>query len=500
MDASEITRPSLRDVLHIVFKHKNHILLFFFATVCTVAVGTALIKPTYEATAQILIKTGRENIFVPTVPTNGNLNPVFSFNREEQINSEIEILKGQFLIEKVVSALGPTTIYESLQNTKKGLMSRFFNPRDVDESPLEKAVLRLQKDLEVEGVKKSDVIDIQFAHTNPHMAASVVNTLVNFYLDHHVNVHKNPQSYTFFKEQAQMLKNRLKQAEENLKEFKKQHNVTSIEEEKSLLLRQEADLRTALNQTISQEAEAENRIHQIRQQIAATPKNIPQSEEIEHSPHVINTLQARLVELEIKEKELLSKYTDQSRLVKSVRDEIQMVRERLATHEAKRYGRSRTGMNVTYQRLQEELFRNEAEVRALKAKKDTQIGQLSEYRNTLEKLNRIEVDLNELKHEIDMDRKNYRLYLTKFEESRISNAMDMEKIANVSLIEPARPPIKPVSPRVMLNMVIAVFMGSFGSLGVAFFMEYLDDSLEKTDDVEAYLEVPVLTSIPEMKK
>lgn len=500
MDTPEITKTSLRDFLHIVFKRKLQILLFFFATVCTVAVGTVLIKPTYEAFSQIIIKAGRENIFVPTVPTNGNINPVFSFNREEQINSEIEILKGQFLIEKVVGSLGPTSIYKSLQNPKQGMVRRFLKPHDADQSPVEKAVLRLQKDFKVEGVKKSDVIDIRFTHTDPHMAATAVNSLVSFYLDHHVNVHKNPQSYMFFQEQAQILKGRLKQAEENLKAFKRQHNVTSIDEEKSLLLKQEADLRTALNQTLSQEAEAENRIRQIRQQVAATPKTIPQSEEIEHSPYVLNTLQARLVELEIKEKELLTKYTAQSRLVKNVRDEVQMVRAKLTTHEAKRYGTSRSGMNVTYQRLQEDLFRNEAEIKALKAKKDTQIGQLSEYRSKLEKLNRIEVELNELKNEVEMDRRNYRLYLTKFEESRISNAMDTEKIANVSLIEPARPPLKPVSPKVMLNMVLALFLGGFGGLGLAFFMEYLDDSLEKTDDVEEYLEVPVLTSIPEMKK
>jgi uncharacterized protein involved in exopolysaccharide biosynthesis len=154
MDSSEITKTSLRDFLHIVFKRKMQILLFFFATVCTVAVGTVLIKPTYEATSQILIKAGRENIFVPTVPTNGNLHPLFSFNREEQINSEIEILKGQFLIEKVVSSLGPASIYTSLLDPKKGMVRRFLKPHDADQSPVEKAVLRLQKDLEVEGVKK----------------------------------------------------------------------------------------------------------------------------------------------------------------------------------------------------------------------------------------------------------------------------------------------------------------------------------------------------------
>ena len=500
MDTQEINKTSLRDFLHIVFKRKLQILLFFFATVCTVAIGTVLIKPTYEATSQILIKVGRENIFVPTVPTSGNINPVFSFNREEQINSEIEILKSQFLVEKVIHSLGPATIYKDLENPKEGILSRFFKTHDADQSPVEKAVLKFQKAFKVEGVKKSDVIDVSFKHEDPHMAASVVNNLVNVYLDRHLDLHKSPQSYKFFQEQSRILKNKLAEAEESLKVLKRQHNVTSLDEEKSLLLRQEADLRTALNQTLSREAETGNRTYQIRRQLAATPKTIPHGEEIDHNPYLINTLQARLVDLEIKEKELLTKYTDQSRLVKNVRDDIQMVRGKLATHETKRYGKSRSGMNVTYQRLQEELFRNEAEIKALKAKKDTQIGQLSEYKRKLEKLNRIEVELNELKHEIDMDRQNYRLYLTKFEESRISNAMDTEKIANVSLIEPAWPPLKPVSPKVMLNMVLALFLGGFGGLGLAFFMEYLDDSLEKTDDVEEYLEVPVLTSIPEMKK
>lgn len=101
---------------------------------------------------------------------------------------------------------------------------------------------------------------------------------------------------------------------------------------------------------------------------------------------------------------------------------------------------------------------------------------------------------------MELDRQNYRLYLTKFEESRISDAMDSEKIANVSLIEPARPPIKPVSPRIFLNILLSIFLGGFGGLGLAFFSEYFDDSLEKNEDVEDHLGVPVLASIPKMKK
>jgi capsular polysaccharide biosynthesis protein len=78
--------------------------------------------------------------------------------------------------------------------------------------------------------------------------------------------------------------------------------------------------------------------------------------------------------------------------------------------------------------------------------------------------------------------------------------MDSEKITSVSLIEPAQLPLKPVSPKPMLNLVLAIFIGVFGGLGFAFFFHYLGDSLEMVEDVEEYLQLPVLASIPELKR
>ena len=53
-----------------------------------VAIGSLLAKPTYKATSQIMLKIGRENLYVRTVLAGNNLNPVISFNRKELINSE----------------------------------------------------------------------------------------------------------------------------------------------------------------------------------------------------------------------------------------------------------------------------------------------------------------------------------------------------------------------------------------------------------------------------
>jgi capsular polysaccharide biosynthesis protein len=78
--------------------------------------------------------------------------------------------------------------------------------------------------------------------------------------------------------------------------------------------------------------------------------------------------------------------------------------------------------------------------------------------------------------------------------------MDSEKIASVSLIEEVQIPLKPVSPKVLLNLVLGLFMGAMGGLGLAFFLHYLDDSLETVEDVEEHLQLPVLLSVAEEKR
>jgi cell division protein FtsN len=77
--------------------------------------------------------------------------------------------------------------------------------------------------------------------------------------------------------------------------------------------------------------------------------------------------------------------------------------------------------------------------------------------------------------------------------------MDSEKMINVTQILPATPPIKPVKPKVLLNLFLGIFLGAFGGLALAFFLEYLDESVEKPEDVEETIDLPVLASVPKLR-
>lgn len=114
-------------------------------------------KPTYEADSKILIKFGRENIYIPATE---HVSPIVNLNPQEEINSEIEILKSRSLIERTVSTLGVENIYPGLLKKTPGHKKEALTPFD-------KAVLMVQKKLDIEGVKKSDVIHVRFQHHDP---------------------------------------------------------------------------------------------------------------------------------------------------------------------------------------------------------------------------------------------------------------------------------------------------------------------------------------------
>ena len=496
MEASTQARFSFRDFLTAVFKRKNHIFLFFIITVGAVVSITFLIEPKYRATTQLLVKIGRQNVY--NLPSSAGERIVNS-NLTNQINSAIELLKSRSLAEKALNKLGPYTVYP-MKESPDGEESRRPVKEFSKRSDLAKKLLKFRKELSIEGIKKSNIIEISFKHKNPEIAADVVNIFGETYLDEHIQIYKNTRSLIFFKYQSQDLQNRLEKSEKELSQFKKDNNVTILEQQQQLLLKQISDLRVDLNSVLSREAETKNQISEIKKQLSQTPETIPQGEETNQNELLISRLEVLLMDLRIEEKKLQTRYTPQNRLVKNVKERIAIVEAKLAEHENKLYQKSTLGLNATYLRLKEELFLNQSKLKALAAKKEMQKGQLADYQNEIKDLNEMEMKLSALQQSIDLNRENYRLYHAKLEEARIEEAMDNQKINDVILMGRALPPLKPVSPKYFLNILLGLVLGSLGGISLAIIGDYLDDSLEKPEDVERILQLNFLAGIPDAEK
>lgn len=516
MGANEHAGGSLRDLLHIAFKRKHQIIGFFLMAVFIAGMIAALRKPTYLASVNVLVKLGRENL---VQSARGDRNPFVFAEQREFIASEKEIIKSRSLIEKVVSEITPEVLYGELSEERKkspldsmretvygwaDSVAGFFSanpPQEVgsgQSSTFNAALLKIQQALWVDEPKKSNLISISFKHTDPQMAARFLNALAKAYIDRHLEIHQVKKSYSFFKEQTEDLRRKLQETENRLIKIREDNRITSFAEQQTLLLRRESEILDSINQTQRLQVELASKVRELRRQLASTPERIEQGTETGTNPLLMNTLEARLVELELKEKELLTKYTEQSRPVTNVRDEIKLVKERVANQANASVGKSTLGINLTHQHLQRELMRVETEYRAVNSKSKTLQEQLAEVQKELENINQLEEGHDKLQEKYATDRDNYKIYLAKLEETRISEAMDSEKISNVSIIDPAYPPLKPSGLTRKIILLLGAVLGGVGGVLTAFMFEYFNETIETPEESERLLRVPVLTSIPDL--
>jgi tyrosine-protein kinase Etk/Wzc len=87
----------------------------------------------------------------------------------------------------------------------------------------------------------------------------------------------------------------------------------------------------------------------------------------------------------------------------------------------------------------------------------------------------------------------YKMLLQKYEETRIQEAMN---VGNVRIVEEATLPEKPIRPKKLQNMLVAIVVGLMAGVGAAMFLEYLDDSIQTTEDAEEAVQLTTLGIIP----
>jgi capsular exopolysaccharide synthesis family protein len=482
MDTPIEHQDTVRDMFYILFKHKRKIITLFFSIVLTATIGSLLMSPTYEASSKILLKFGRENVYMPINPAGGNNAQVLlDPSREEQrINSEVELIQGRNILEQVIRDVGPATIYPDID--KKPWIALGASPK---RTAANRALLKFEKMLTVQAVKKSNIIDIRFQNEDPVVAAQVVNKLVEVFLDHHLKVYQESGEFNFYSNQVNMLEKKLKDSEGELNQFKSTNNIFELQEQKKVLLNQISLLEIDLAKTQGELNENVGKIKALNAPSATASDAAGMGQETDFNPYAISTLRNRLAELKQQEEKLLTNYNEQSIAVVNIRKEIAKAKQLLDREE-----------KIYHDKAVASITQN---LSSFKAKEISQQQHLEKFRAELNKINSAEMRLAELERQKKLHEDNYQLYIKKMEEARISNAMDSQKIANISVVGPALPPIKPIKPKVLLYIVLSIFVGAFASIGLALSLEYFSHTFNKPENVEQRASLKVLAVIPKRK-
>ena len=172
---------NLRELASVCFRHQRLILFTLCIVIATFILYVCVVPRTYQAETEILVKRGRAD---PVVTPDNNASPVLTTDlSEEDLNSEVEILRSRDLLERVVMSCGldhepPHSVMSSFIRTViSSVMQRFAISRP--ERAVALAVRRLDKKLKVEAIRKTNLVRVTYDSPDPQLAASVLRTLTN---------------------------------------------------------------------------------------------------------------------------------------------------------------------------------------------------------------------------------------------------------------------------------------------------------------------------------
>jgi len=472
---------SLREAVAALFRQKRLIVMVFLSAIVVVAIITLLLPDWYESRMKVLVKNSRANVIVSPEQTNNTmLNGEVS---EAQVNSEIELIRSRDLLEAVVK--------------KNGLARQYaVNGREEAPAAIEKAVRQLEKDLTVSPVKKANIIDISYSAKSADQAALVLRSLADLYLERHLQVHHVPGTDEFFKSQAVEYERRLKEAEWALVDFEMKNGIVSLPIQKEMGLKRIVDAETDLQAADTVGRETSQRIEKIKQQLQTLDARIQTQRRSVPHQYSIERMNTLLVELQQKRIQLLTRFQPEDRLIKEIDQQIADATAALDKVKREQSVEQTSDVNPLRQTLELELARAQAELTAKQSRQDSLAKQMQAHRSKLSSLESTTLKHEELERQVKELKENYQLFAKKRDEALITDALDKQKISNVSIAETPFSPSLPSSPNRKLNLLLGLFLAAFLGVGSGIGAEFLRDTVHTPHELEGISKYPVLATVP----
>ena len=471
---------SPRDIVTALFKQKIKILVVFIVVFLSVA-GWVYSKETlYESSATIILKFGREHIFRPEV---GDVDQIVQFNQNTAVESEAKIVKSRDLVRGVVKVIGVENIYPKLLGEAD----------EVQPWQVEVATEKFLGNLDTSTSAGTNVIEIKFSHTKPQVAAMALNVLIEVLQERHLQIFSDPKS-GFLIQRLEDYQKDLEEIERKLQVFKDKNDLSSpIEDQQRRLLDQRSDL-DAHHKTINNQLQGlVGKISSLEVQMKTIPEQIPLT--TTEGGGMLSKAKADLFTLRRQKQALLARYTENSGPVQNIQNEIELVENFINVQTNEDRDKSVTrGKNPVYQNLEVARLQALSEMKTLKASDHVIVDQIRDLDEKINRLDSLGEELIGLERKWDTAKENYKLYVKKVEEAKVSEEMDQLKMSNISVIQSAIIPVKPAGRSKNKQLFFGAIFGAFMSVGLAFLSEYLPGGYTRPDLAAEDLNLPVLGS------
>ena len=331
-----------------------------------------------------------------------------------------------------------------------------------------------QKSMDVKPSRESSVISVSYKAADPQFAAGLANAFVQAYLETSLELRVDPakQYSSFFDTRAKDARETLERAQAKVSEYQKANGIIANDERLDVETARLNELSSQLVQLQAISSESGSR------QAQATGGSADKLQEVLNNP-VIGALKADLSRSEAKLQELNARLGDAHPQVLEAKANINELRARMEAETRRVTGGVGVTATINRQRA--------GEVRA----------SLDAQRTKLQKLKSVRDEGSVLQRDLETAQRTYEALVGRFNQSTLESQNTQ---SNINVLTAASPPLEPSSPKLLLNSLLAVFVGTLLAVGVALLLELMDRRVRTVSDVSAAMGLAVVGVLPRPKR
>jgi capsular exopolysaccharide synthesis family protein len=474
------------DFLRIAQKRKWIITSCVLIIVILAGVYTFTRTPLYRAKAKILLEDPRTTVM--------NVEELFnsSYVGEAYLTTQLKLLQSRTLAERVARRLKLGDRHEvrdtfrkkeNLIQTIKGFVVRWIVPQkkeeqdelevNVEEDRHSQYAPFVQRDLGIDQIEETKIVHIYFTSASPVLAADIVNTIVEEFKNFSVELRYEAtrQAAEFLNEQQTQLKAELTAKENELQKYGADKKILIRDDEKATVIGKFESLNNAYMEAILVRIEKEGFYREMRNMDV---DSIPQ--EVKNS--LLTSLRSEYISLR-------NEYETKKKYLKPDHPEMRNLQAKLTT--------TRDALEIELEKAKEAALKEYQA--ALKKEKDLS-AVLEEQRREVMQMNSNAIHYRSLKIEIENIQNLLNELSSRQNETLVSARLKGYMTSNIKVIDSALVPTTPFSPNKKRNMILALILGLFVGFGLAFLVDYLDNTVKGPEEVEKLVGLPSLGIIP----
>jgi len=500
----------VKEIWRIIRSSRKSIFLIFSAIIAITIYVTLTTPPLWEAATAVMIKDrGSE--------PSSLLFDLGMNNSQQRLQNEIEVLKSYYLHNQVVGSLiddGSATklaLFGTRYTRKRYRIKDYFIewlaqdpastilPENLTNDQRIKIVQNLRKSTNITSIRDTDVLNIAINSSDSADAVFLANRIGDLYrnIDLQGGLGELQFVLTFLDSQITRYEKRLATVEDDMRKFKSDNQIYSLDGSADLLLKDLTNYETIYYTNIAELEVAQQRVNYLKNQLSDSEQALMEEITNTNNPMIV-ALRGRIAELEAQKVQQMvdEGWNEQSLQARDFNRRIVEMKGKLTniTESLILSGWSEEDPFAASQEIFNRIVEQQVEVHAARARAAEYKKLLGQMSDRLKKLPNQTLQYARLDRTL---RLNENLYLTmkqKFEESRITEAGQRGK---VRILDPAFI-AKKVKPDKKTNILLGIIIGLSFGVAFAFLKEFLDYTIKAVEQLERK-GIAVLGIIPDMQ-